>query len=120
MIGSWPMGVNTLDTYVAWNFHQPYKDAAPDFTGWRDLARFITLAGDAGLDVIVRPGPYICAEWDNGGFPSWAISDPEMVLRSSDPLFTGAVGSWFDAADSRHRAASGLPRRPGHRRPDRK
>ncbi|WP_449373727.1 glycoside hydrolase family 35 protein [Arthrobacter psychrolactophilus] len=90
------LGVNTLDTYVAWNFHQPYKDVAPDFTGWRDLARFITLAGDAGLDVIVRPGPYICAEWDNGGFPSWAISNPEMVLRSSDPLFTNAVGAWFE------------------------
>ena len=90
------LGVNTLDTYVAWNFHQPYKDVAPDFTGWRDLARFITLAGDAGLDVIVRPGPYICAEWDNGGFPSWAISNPEMVLRSSDPLFTAAVGAWFE------------------------
>lgn len=89
------LGVNTLDTYVAWNFHQPYKDAAPDFTGWKDLARFITMAGDAGLDVIVRPGPYICAEWDNGGFPAWAISNPEMVLRSSDPLFTGAVEEWF-------------------------
>ena len=90
------LGVNTLDTYVAWNFHQPYADMAPDFTGWKDLAKFITLAGDAGLDVIVRPGPYICAEWDNGGFPAWAISDPEMVLRSSDPLFTNAVERWFD------------------------
>ncbi|MCQ9165839.1 MULTISPECIES: glycoside hydrolase family 35 protein [unclassified Arthrobacter] len=90
------MGVNTLDTYVAWNFHQPTRGVAPDFTGWRDLARFITLAGDAGLDVIVRPGPYICAEWDNGGFPAWAIADPEMVLRSSDPRFTRVVGEWFD------------------------
>lgn len=91
------MGVNTLDTYVAWNFHQPTQGAAPDFTGWRDLARFITIAGDAGLDVIVRPGPYICAEWDNGGFPAWAIADPGMVLRSSDPRFTDVVETWFDA-----------------------
>lgn len=90
------MGVNTLDTYIAWNFHQPRADGAPDFTGWRDIARFITLAGDSGLDVIVRPGPYICAEWDNGGFPSWAISNHEMVLRSSDPLFTNVVEKWFD------------------------
>lgn len=90
------MGVNTLDTYIAWNFHQPREAGAPDFTGWRDIARFITLAGDSGLDVIVRPGPYICAEWDNGGFPSWAISNPEMVLRSSDPLFTDVVEKWFD------------------------
>ena len=90
------MGVNTLDTYIAWNFHQPYEGVAPDFTGWRDISRFITMAGNAGLDVIVRPGPYICAEWDNAGFPSWAISDPNMVLRSSDPLFTGVVEKWFD------------------------
>ncbi len=90
------MGVNTLDTYVAWNFHQPGKDTEPDFTGWRDLGRFIAMAGDAGLDVIVRPGPYICAEWDNGGFPSWAISETNMVLRSSDVLFTDVVEDWFD------------------------
>ncbi len=90
------LGVNTLDTYVAWNFHQPRQHIGPDFTGWRDLGRFITLAGGAGLDVIVRPGPYICAEWDNGGFPSWATSNPDMVLRSSDPLFTGEIEKWFD------------------------
>lgn len=90
------MGVNTLDTYIAWNFHQPNKGEKPDFTAWRDLGRFISMAGNAGLDVIVRPGPYICAEWDNGGFPSWAISDPEMVLRSADPQFTSVVEAWFD------------------------
>ncbi|MFC4265156.1 beta-galactosidase [Arthrobacter cryoconiti] len=90
------MGVNTLDTYVAWNFHQPAKGIAPDFDGPRDLTRFIRLAGEAGLDVIVRPGPYICAEWDNGGFPAWVTADPRMVLRSSDPLFIAAVESWFD------------------------
>lgn len=91
------LGVNTLDTYVAWNFHQPRKDQPADFSHWRDLGRFIELAGTAGLDVIVRPGPYICAEWDNGGFPAWAISDPNMVLRSSDPLFTSVIETWFDA-----------------------
>ncbi|MBW4096260.1 MAG: beta-galactosidase [Acidobacteria bacterium] len=90
------MGANTVDTYIAWNFHQPKPDVAPDFTGWRDVARFITLAGQAGLDVIVRPGPYICAEWDNGGFPSWAIKDPAIALRSSDPRFTAPVETWFD------------------------
>ena len=90
------MGVNTLDTYIAWNFHQPYEEVKPDFTGWRDIARFVTMAGESGLDVILRPGPYICAEWDNGGFPSWATADSQMVLRSSDPLFTGVVAEWFD------------------------
>ncbi|WP_427018830.1 glycoside hydrolase family 35 protein [Pseudarthrobacter sp. P1] len=91
------IGANTLDTYVAWNFHQPRQDTAPSFDGWRDLARFITLAGDAGLDVIVRPGPYICAEWDNAGFPAWATSTPGVALRSSDPAFTAPIEAWFDA-----------------------
>ncbi|WP_354223916.1 beta-galactosidase family protein [Pseudarthrobacter sp. S3] len=90
------MGANAVDTYVAWNFHQPRRDQAPDFTGWRDLGRFIDLAADEGLDVIVRPGPYICAEWDNGGFPSWLTGIPGIGLRCLDPDFTGAIEEWFD------------------------
>ncbi len=90
------MGANTVDTYVAWNFHQERREDAPDFSGWRDLGRFIDLAGDLGLDVIVRPGPYICAEWDNGGFPSWLTGTPDIMLRSTDPRFTGPVGEWLD------------------------
>ncbi|MGC7150548.1 glycoside hydrolase family 35 protein [Paenarthrobacter ureafaciens] len=90
------MGANTVDTYVAWNFHQPKKDQAPDFTGWRDLGRFIDTAAGEGLDVIVRPGPYICAEWDNGGFPAWLTGMPGIGLRCMDPDFTEAVEEWFD------------------------
>lgn len=90
------MGANTVDTYVAWNFHQPSPDSAPDFSGWRDLGRFIDLAGEEGLDVIVRPGPYICAEWDNGGFPAWLTGTPGIALRCLDPLFTAAIEQWFD------------------------
>lgn len=90
------MGANTVDTYVAWNFHQPSPDLAPDFSGWRDLGRFIDLAADEGLDVIVRPGPYICAEWDNGGFPAWLTGTPGIGLRCLDPLFTAAIERWFD------------------------
>ncbi|MCF3137684.1 beta-galactosidase [Paenarthrobacter sp. AR 02] len=90
------MGANTVDTYVAWNFHQPRQDQAPDFTGWRDLGRFIDLAAEEGLDVIVRPGPYICAEWDNGGFPAWLTGTPGIGLRCMDPVFTAAIGEWFD------------------------
>ncbi|XVU28011.1 glycoside hydrolase family 35 protein [Actinoplanes sp. CA-054009] len=88
------LGLNTVDTYVAWNFHQP-TTAAPRFDGWRDLERFITLAGEEGLDVIVRPGPYICAEWSNGGLPSW-LTARDVTLRSADPGFTGPVAEWFD------------------------
>ncbi|UVJ38457.1 beta-galactosidase family protein [Arthrobacter sp. CJ23] len=90
------MGANTVDTYVAWNFHQPQAGVAPDFTGWRDLGRFIDLAAEEGLDVIVRPGPYICAEWDNGGFPAWLTGTPGIGLRCMDPQFTAAIEEWFD------------------------
>lgn len=90
------LGVNTLDTYVAWNFHQPRQEMEPDFSGWRDLGRFIDLAGELGLDVIVRPGPYICAEWDNGGFPAWVTSAPGVRLRRRNDAFERLVGDWFD------------------------
>ncbi|WP_416416665.1 glycoside hydrolase family 35 protein [Paenarthrobacter aromaticivorans] len=90
------MGANTVDTYVAWNFHQPKREEAPDFTGWRDIGRFIDLAAEEGLDVIVRPGPYICAEWDNGGFPAWLTGIPGIGLRCMDPQFTAAIEEWFD------------------------
>ncbi|ABM07872.1 glycoside hydrolase family 35 protein [Paenarthrobacter aurescens] len=90
------MGANTVDTYVAWNFHQPKRDEAPDFSGWRDLGRFMDLAAEEGLDVIVRPGPYICAEWDNGGFPSCLTGIPGIGLRCMDPVFTAAIEEWFD------------------------
>ncbi|ASN21055.1 glycoside hydrolase family 35 protein [Arthrobacter sp. YN] len=90
------MGANTVDTYVAWNFHQSKRDQEPDFSGWRDLGRFIDLAAEEGLDVIVRPGPYICAEWDNGGFPAWLTGIPGIGLRCMDPVFTAAIEEWFD------------------------
>ncbi|GAA1636176.1 glycoside hydrolase family 35 protein [Actinoplanes couchii] len=89
------LGLNTVDTYVPWNFHQPSPGTDPDFTGWRDLERFLTIIGEEGLDAIVRPGPYICAEWSNGGLPSW-LTGRDVALRSSDPGFTGPVGHWFD------------------------
>lgn len=90
------MGLNTVDTYVAWNFHQPDPNAPADFTGRRDLERFIRLAGETGLDVVLRPGPYICAEWDNAGFPAWVTAGRVKRLRCSSPEFLGAVSDWFD------------------------
>ena len=89
------LGVNALDTYVAWNFHER-TEGSPRFDGWRDVERYIELAADAGLDVVVRPGPYICAEWDNGGLPAWLTARPGMRPRSSAPLFFDAVQRWFD------------------------
>ncbi|MEU3612056.1 glycoside hydrolase family 35 protein [Streptomyces sp. NPDC006872] len=89
------LGLNTVDTYVPWNFHQPHADRAPRFDGWRDLERFVRTVDEEGLDVVLRPGPYICAEWSNGGLPSW-LTGRDVALRSSDPAFTTPVGRWFD------------------------
>ncbi|WP_309128800.1 beta-galactosidase [Microbacterium sp.] len=89
------MGANTVDTYVAWNFHER-TEGEFDFTGWKDLARFVRIAGEIGLDVFVRPSPYICAEWSNGGIPFW-LSGRTRALRTSDPVFTNAVDAWYDA-----------------------
>ncbi|MFC4138583.1 MULTISPECIES: beta-galactosidase family protein [unclassified Microbacterium] len=89
------MGANTVDTYVAWNFHERVEGSY-DFEGWRDVARFIRIAGDVGLDVFVRPSPYICAEWSNGGIPFW-LSGRVRALRTSDAGFLAAVDAWYDA-----------------------
>ena len=89
------MGANTVDTYIPWNFHERVEGDA-DFTGWRDAERFIRLAGEVGLDVFVRPSPYICAEWSNGGIPFW-LSGRTRALRTSDPVFLDAVDAWYDA-----------------------
>ena len=105
------LGVNAVDTYVAWNVHQRFE-GAPSFDGWRDLERFLTIAAETGLDAVVRPGPYICAEWDNGGLPAWVTGRPGVRLRSTDPLFLDPVLRWFDELIPRLaslQAASGGP-----------
>jgi beta-galactosidase len=89
------LGLNTVDTYVPWNFHERTPGDVR-FDGPRDLERFVRLAQDQGLDVIVRPGPYICAEWDNGGLPAWLTGTPGMRLRTSYEPFLAAVERWFD------------------------
>ncbi|GAA2900612.1 beta-galactosidase [Streptomyces mexicanus] len=89
------LGLNTVDTYVPWNFHERVPGEAR-FDGWRDLARFARLVQEQGLDLVVRPGPYICAEWDNGGLPAWLTGIPGMRLRTCHGPFLEAVGRWFD------------------------
>ncbi|MGW6912898.1 glycoside hydrolase family 35 protein [Kitasatospora sp. NPDC054939] len=89
------LGLNTVDTYVPWNFHEPRRGEI-GFDGRRDLPRFLQLAQESGLDVIVRPGPYICAEWDNGGLPAWLTGRPGMRVRTSHPDFLDETARWFD------------------------
>ena len=89
------MGLNTISTYVFWNLHES-SPGHYDFSGQRDVASFIRLAQGEGLHVIVRPGPYVCAEWDLGGYPAWLLADPDSVLRSTDPRFTRPAERWLD------------------------
>ena len=88
------MGLNTIETYVAWNAHEPRRGEW-DATGQHDLGRFLDLVAAEGMDAIVRPGPYICAEWHNGGLPVWLTRDERIRLRSSDPLFLAEVGAFL-------------------------
>ncbi|GAA1995996.1 beta-galactosidase family protein [Microbacterium pumilum] len=78
------MGLNTIETYIAWNVHEPVKGEW-DAAGWNDLGAFLDAVAAEGMYAIVRPGPYICAEWTNGGLPVWLTADPQMRLRSSEP-----------------------------------
>jgi beta-galactosidase len=88
------MGLNTITTYVFWNVHEP-RPGVYDFSGQYDVAEYIREAQAAGLNVILRPGPYVCAEWELGGYPSWLLKDPTLLLRSTDPKYTVAVHRWF-------------------------
>ncbi|MGN7964504.1 glycoside hydrolase family 35 protein [Microbacterium sp. 22179] len=87
------MGLNTIETYVAWNAHEPRRGEW-DATGWNDLGRFLDLVHAEGMDAIVRPGPYICAEWHNGGLPTW-LTAGERALRSSDPAFLADISAYL-------------------------
>jgi beta-galactosidase len=88
------MGLNAVTTYVFWNVHEP-KPGVFDFSENADVAEFIREAQQEGLYVILRPGPYSCAEWEFGGFPAWLLKDHSMVVRSSDPKFLAAAHTWL-------------------------
>lgn len=87
-------GFNTVETYVSWNLHEPKKGEF-DFSGRLDIVRFIKTAEELGLYVIVRPGPYICAEWDFGGLPAWLLQDKNIQLRCNDPVYLGHVENFY-------------------------
>ncbi|MEV5338135.1 glycoside hydrolase family 35 protein [Streptomyces sp. NPDC052676] len=90
------MGLNTVETYVPWNLHEP-RPGVYDFTGIADLDRFLRTARAEGLYAIVRPSPYICAEWENGGLPWWLLADPEVrALRCRDAAYEARVNRWYD------------------------
>ncbi len=88
-------GMNTVETYVAWNVHEP-KEGQFVFDGIADLEAFVRLAGSLGLHVIVRPSPYICAEWEFGGLPGWLLKNGDIRLRCADDAFLEKVDAYFD------------------------
>lgn len=84
------LGMNTVCIYIFWNIHEQ-KEGEFDFTGNNDIAEFCRLAKKNGMYVIVRPGPYVCAEWEMGGLPWWLLKKKDIKLREQDPYFMECV-----------------------------
>ncbi len=113
---SWPtilraaraMGLNSIETYVPWNLHEPSPGVFV-FSGMLDLRGFLEAAHEVGLMVLLRPGPYICAEWDLGGIPVWVLRNKHVKLRSTDPAFITPVARYFDAVAEQVRPYLGKP-----------
>ena len=84
------LGMNTVCIYVFWNIHEQ-KEGQFDFTGNNDVAEFCRIAQKNGMYVIVRPGPYVCAEWEMGGLPWWLLKKKDIKLRERDPYFMERV-----------------------------
>lgn len=87
-------GLNTVETYCAWNLHEPHPEEY-NFSGRLDIERFLKTAQELGLYVILRPGPYICAEWEAGGLPGWLLKDERMRLRTSEGEYLFYVERYF-------------------------
>ena len=88
------MGLNTVSIYVFWNQHEPLEGQF-NFAGDADIAAFVRLAQREGLWVIVRPGPYCCAEWEFGGYPWWLLKSGDLKVRDQDPKFLEPAGTYF-------------------------
>ncbi|MBE5860528.1 MAG: beta-galactosidase [Butyrivibrio sp.] len=89
------MGGNTVETYIPWNMHEPKKGEFT-FEGMLDIEKFIQTAQDLGLYIILRPSPYICAEWEFGGLPAWLLKEDGMRLRVNYEPFMKHVKDYYD------------------------
>lgn len=88
------LGLNTVETYIPWNVHEPRKGEFV-FDGMADVEGFVRLAQELGLYVILRPSPYICAEWEFGGLPAWLLQEEGLYVRSSSPSFLQHVKDYY-------------------------
>lgn len=91
---AYAMGLDAISTYVFWNAHEP-EPGRYDFSGQLDVASFVREAANCGLDVVLRPGPYVCAEWDFGGLPAWLLAREPIALRTTDEAFMTPVRRWL-------------------------
>ncbi len=89
------MGANTVETYIPWNAHESKKGQF-NFEGRLDLVRFVKTAQELGLYVILRPSPYICAEWEFGGLPAWLLAEDNMRLRANYEPFLKHIRDYYD------------------------
>ena len=94
------MGFNTVETYIPWNLHEP-EEGVFDFSRGKDIVRFVRLAQEMGLMVILRPTPFICAEWEFGGLPAWLLRYKDMKVRTNTPLFLEKVDAYYRELFSR-------------------
>ena len=85
------LGMNSICIYIFWNIHEQ-EEGKFDFSGQNDIAAFCKLAQQHGMYVIVRPGPYVCAEWEMGGLPWWLLKKKDVALRTLDPYYMERVG----------------------------
>ncbi len=85
------LGMNTICIYIFWNIHEQ-EEGKFDFSGQNDIAAFCKRAAQHGMYVIVRPGPYVCAEWEMGGLPWWLLKKKDVALRTLDPYYMERVG----------------------------
>jgi beta-galactosidase len=91
------MGLNAVATYVFWNYHETAPGVWDFKTGNRDIAEYIKIAQEEGLFVILRPGPYVCAEWEFGGYPWFLQKVPGMVIRGDNEQYLRATKAYFTA-----------------------
>ncbi|MBS1737689.1 MAG: beta-galactosidase [Bacteroidetes bacterium] len=90
------MGCNTIAAYVFWN-HQESSPGVFDFkTGNKNIARFIRICQEEGMWVLLRPGPYVCAEWDFGGLPPYLLKIPDIKIRCTDARYMAAVSRYIN------------------------
>ena len=89
-------GFNTVETYTCWNLHEK-EEGVFDFSGMLDVAAYADEAASLGLNLILRPGPYICSEWEFGGLPAWLLKYGDMAIRCNDPLYIEKVRRYYHA-----------------------